>query len=120
MAQSNSVSSGHALVFGASGLAGWGVVDQLLENYPSAGSFSRVTAVVNRPLAIDSSYWPSPSPSGPNLAIVSGVDLTEGTVDKFSALLKQKIKDVATVSHVFYFGKFYKEPGADTCSTYLC
>jgi len=47
----------HALVFGASGVAGWSVVDQILSNYPREGTFSKVTALVNRPLNFEESYW---------------------------------------------------------------
>lgn len=52
MARSKIPPGAHALVFGASGLAGWGVVDQLLENYPAEGTFSKVTALVNRPFSV--------------------------------------------------------------------
>lgn len=88
-----------ALVFGASGLAGWGVVDQLLSNYPSEGTFSKVTALVNRPLKADDSYWPSPSL--PKLSLISGINLTsEGFMDEFVS----KVEDIGSVTHVFYFG----------------
>lgn len=65
----------HALVFGASGLVGWGVVDQLLSNYPAQGTFSKVTALVNRPLDIKDSFWPEESPARPKLELVSGFTL---------------------------------------------
>lgn len=106
MAEEKRTSGAHALVFGASGLAGWGVVDQLMENYPTEGSFSKVTALVHRPLTITESYWPSPSASRPALELVSNINLTEGTVEEFTALLKEKVKDIANVTHVFYFGQF--------------
>lgn len=101
-------SSAHALVFGASGFAGWGVVDQLLESYPDHGTFSRVTALVNRPLDFVDSGWPSPSSSGPELDLVSGIDLTHGTVEEFTALLKERVEGIATVTHVFYFGDIFR------------
>ncbi|KAJ6601319.1 hypothetical protein DFH09DRAFT_969944 [Mycena vulgaris] len=93
--------SAHALVFGASGLAGWGVVEQLLENYPAKGTFSKVTAVVNRPLSVADSFWPTPD--SPTLDLVTGINLTEGTVETFTALLKDKVKDIAAITHVYYF-----------------
>ena len=99
----------HALVFGASGLAGWGVVDQLLENYPTKGTFSKVTALVNRPLSIADSCWPIASPSRPELDLVSNVNLTEGTVGEFTASLKRKVQDIGNVTHAFYFGVFAGE-----------
>ena len=109
MAQPKTIPSNYALVFGASGLAGWAVVDQLLDNYPAEGTFSKVTAVVNRSLSLASSYWPSPSPSRPSLDLVSGVDLlAKGTTEEFLALLKEKVQDIAHVTHVFYFGMFDK------------
>lgn len=75
----------HALVFGASGLAGWGLVNQLLSNYPALESFARVTALVNRPLSVDRSCWPISE--RPHFQLVSGVDLSkEGhTEEEFSA-----------------------------------
>ncbi|KAJ7124438.1 hypothetical protein C8R44DRAFT_703904 [Mycena epipterygia] len=93
--------SAHALVFGASGLAGWGVVEQLLENYPAEGTFSKVTAVVNRPITIADSLWPTPA--SPTLDLVTNINLTEGTVEEFTALLKEKVKDISAVTHVYYF-----------------
>ena len=95
----------HALVFGASGLAGWGVVDQLLDNYPVEGTFTKVTVLVNRPLSVADSFWPSPSSSRSKLEVVSNVNLTEGSIEEFTALLKGKVEDIAKVTHAFYFGK---------------
>ena len=104
MAQSESGTGAHALVFGASGLAGWGVVDQLLSNYPTQGAFSQVTALVNRPFDVADSYWPSPSPSRPKLQLVPHVDLLKGSVEDFTALLKRQVEDIGSVTHAFYFG----------------
>lgn len=98
----SSTKSAHALVFGASGLAGWGVVDQLLSNYPFEGTFSKVTALANRPLNVEDSYWPSPSL--PKLNLVSGINLTsEGFAHEFAS----KVEDLGSVTHVFYFGVFF-------------
>ena len=109
MAQHTTPSTNHALVFGASGLAGWAVVDQLLQNYPASGTFSKVIALVNRPLSLASSHWPGPSPSRPSLDLISGVNLlAEGTIEEFSETLKEKVQDIANVSHAFYFGMFDK------------
>jgi hypothetical protein len=96
-AQSKVVSNAHALVFGASGLAGWGVVDQLLNHYPAEGTFSKVTASAKRPLNISESYWPSPT--SPELELVSRVNLAEGTVEEFTVLLKGLVQDIANVTH---------------------
>lgn len=99
----------HALVFGASGLCGWAVVDQLLSNYPSRGTFSKVTALINRPFSVADSYWPdaspSPSQSRPELDLVSNMDLTQGSVEDFTEMLKGKVEDIGGVTHAFYFGE---------------
>ena len=104
MAQSESAKGAHALVFGASGLAGWGVVDQLLSNYPAQGAFSQVTALVNRPFDLADSYWPSPSPSRPKLQLVPHVDLLKGSIEDFTAFLKREVEYIGSVTHAFYFG----------------
>ena len=95
----------HALVFGASGLAGWGIVNQLLSNYPAAGSFAKVTALVNRQLDLKTSYWPIGEQ--PKFRLVPGVDLAkEGrTEEEFSDWLKSHVEDIEDVTHVFYFRK---------------
>ena len=106
MAQSEFKSGAHALVVGASGVAGWAVVDQILEQYPNPGTFSTVTALVNRPLTVADSGWPELSPQLPQLDLVSGIDLTTGTADEFNVILNEKVTDVSRVTHVFYFGRF--------------
>lgn len=100
------MSGNHALVFGASGLAGWAVVDELLSNYPAHGTFRKVTALVNRPLKLEDSWWPAPSPDRPELELIAGVNLLNGSVEEFTAFLKDKVKDVGAVTHVFYFGQY--------------
>ena len=104
MTQSAPAAAAHALVFGASGLAGWGVVDQLLSNYPAQDTFSQVTALVNRPFSVADSHWPSPSLSQPRLQLVSHMDLLKGSVQDFTALLKREVGDIKNVTHAFYFG----------------
>ena len=106
MVQFEAQSGAHALVVGASGVAGWAVVDQIIEHYPNQGAFSTVTALVNRPLTVADSGWPEHSPSRPQLDLVSGIDLTSGTADEFGNVLEEKVKDVSRVTHVFYFGRF--------------
>ncbi|KAL1645015.1 hypothetical protein SLS58_004086 [Diplodia intermedia] len=98
------MSGNHALVFGASGLAGWAVVDELLSNYPAPATFRKVTALVNRPLKLEDSWWPTPSPDTPDFELVTGVNLLN---EEFTAFLKDKVNDIDTVTHVFYFA--YKQ-----------
>jgi len=94
----------HALVIGASGLIGWAVVDQLFEPYPSPSPFRKVTALVNRPLKLEDSFWPNHAHGRPELTLVSGVNLTYED-DEFVELLKENMEDIESVSHLFYFGK---------------
>ncbi|KAI4171867.1 MAG: hypothetical protein LQ343_003944 [Gyalolechia ehrenbergii] len=93
----------HALVFGASGLVGWGVVDQLLSNYHAQGTFRKVTALVNRPFDIQDSLWPKQPSATPKVQLVSGVNLTQANVENLTKLLKASIEDIEKVTQVFYF-----------------
>ncbi|KAL2867425.1 uncharacterized protein BJX67DRAFT_372039 [Aspergillus lucknowensis] len=90
----------HAIVFGAAGLLGWAVVNQLLSGYPSSKPFSRVTAVLNRPVSREELYWPSGSVS---LHIVSGINLLQGTGNDLAKQLKEKVIGADGITHVFYF-----------------
>lgn len=94
----------HAIVFGASGLIGWAIVDQLLRSYPQAGSFSKVTAVTNRPLDLSESHWPQPDPQQPTLQLVSGIDLRHGDAAELAESLKRAVKDIESVTHIYYLG----------------
>lgn len=91
----------HALVFGASGITGWSIVDQILKGYPDANTFDKVTALTNRPLSVEDALW---TPSD-KLQLVSGIDLnTPKGQEGLEAEMKEKIKDVDTVTDVFFFG----------------
>ncbi|KAK1658391.1 hypothetical protein BDP55DRAFT_398416 [Colletotrichum godetiae] len=92
----------HAIVFGASGLLGWATVEQLLSNYPSKGSFEKVTAVMNRPISESDSFWPRESASRPRLQIASGVNLI-GSLEDLTSQLEGKVDKIKGVTHVFYF-----------------
>lgn len=102
----------HALVLGASGLIGWSVVAQLLSGYPSSGTFTRITAVTNRPLSLEESFWPTPNADGPTLELVSGVDLTKSE-EEVEEMLK-KVQGIEGVRVVFYFGAYKSK------AFYLC
>lgn len=95
----------HALVVGASGLIGWSTVNELLSQDTS---FGKVTALVNRPLSLQDSFWPAQAPGQPTFSLVSGVNLLCSD-DEFVNLLKEKVPDADTVSHVFYFGQCRQE-----------
>jgi nucleoside-diphosphate-sugar epimerase len=96
--------SNRAIVFGAAGLLGWSAVNQLLSGYPTSRSFSRVTAVLNRSVPEAELHWPSEEPDRPQLQIVSGIDLLQGTGDDLAKQLKEKVEGVEQITHVFYFG----------------
>ena len=96
--------SRHALVIGASGLAGWGVVNALLSNYPSQNTFQSVTACVNRPIAVEATQWPVDK--APSLHLIHGVDLTKGSSKDLESMLKTKMGDsLERVTQVYYYGK---------------
>ncbi|KAI5455960.1 hypothetical protein BGZ63DRAFT_397180 [Mariannaea sp. PMI_226] len=93
----------HALVFGATGLIGWAVVDQLLSRYPAASPFSSVTAISNRPVSDSNSFWTKPDGDheSPTLRLVSGINLGN---DDLTAQLRDRVGgDLGRVTHVFYF-----------------
>lgn len=103
----------HAIVFGAAGLLGWSVVNQLLSGYPRPGAFSKVTAVVHRPIAEADLCLPEPCPQRPELQIVSGIDLLHGSGEALARQLAEKVPDAGRITHVFYFGTYSAPRGSD-------
>ena len=97
----SSSTGNHALVFGASGISGWAVVNQILSDYPAKGGFSAVTALTNRPLPVEYALWPKDS----RLDIVSGLDLMKGSQQELEASIKEKIKGIENVTQVYFFCK---------------
>lgn len=94
-------SQNHALVFGATGLIGWAVVDQLLSGYPTSTTFASVTGVSNRPVDASRTFWSGELETRPELQLVSGVDLKSGNV---LGQLREKVAGIEKTTHVFYFG----------------
>lgn len=94
----------HALIFGASGISGWSLLNQCL-SYPSATTFRRVTGLCNRPLAKEESFLPDDS----RLRIVPGIDLT-ASVDIVIEQLKTKVEEVEMVDVVFFCGRLGMAP----------
>lgn len=81
----------HALVMGASGSAGWALVDELLKGY---GDFGSVSALVNRPLTLEGAGW---TPSADcSLQIISAVDLTRAGDDWC-----HRVDNISKISHIF-------------------
>jgi hypothetical protein len=90
-----------AVVYGASGVSGWSFVNEILNDYPQAGVWDEVYALTNRPLTQEASCWPLDS----RLNIVSGVDLLKGSQEDLETELKEKIRNVDKVTHVYYLGE---------------
>jgi hypothetical protein len=90
----------HALIYGASGISGWAITNALLGNDKHASQFSKITALTNRPLTREQALWPQ----NDKLQIVSGLDLlTEKGQNGLEQEMRERIKDVESVSHVYFF-----------------
>lgn len=87
-----------ALIFGASGVTGWAFVNEILNDYPKKGTWTKVHALTNRPLSLEDSKWPKDS----RLNIVSGIDLLKGSQEELEKTMKEKIEGVEEVTHVYY------------------
>ncbi|GKZ27356.1 hypothetical protein AbraIFM66951_005098 [Aspergillus brasiliensis] len=92
----------HAIVYGASGLIGWALINQLLSPYPAPGTFQKVTAVTNRPLDPSETYWPEADVHRPRLQLASGVDLRAWGRDQLVEWLKTVVENSEGVTHVYY------------------
>ncbi|KAK7189133.1 uncharacterized protein CC84DRAFT_833446 [Paraphaeosphaeria sporulosa] len=93
----------HALIYGASGISGWAIVNSILNGYPSKDAFTKVSALVNRPLTREMALWPD----DPRLQIVSGIDLLKGSQEELEKTLKEKVPDVDSVTQVYFYS--YKQ-----------
>lgn len=89
----------HALVFGASGITGWAIVNAIVNGYPSPETFGRVTALTNRPLSQDVAQWPALE----KLQVVSGLDLLRGDQATLELEMKRHVPGIDTVTHVYFF-----------------
>ncbi|OGM49567.1 hypothetical protein ABOM_001734, partial [Aspergillus bombycis] len=86
----------YALIFGASGISGWSLMNQTL-TYPTPTTFRRITGLCNRPLSKEDTLLPDDR----RLNIVPGVDLTE-SVEAVVDQLKSKVEGIETVDIVFF------------------
>jgi hypothetical protein len=91
----------HALIYGASGITGWAIVNQLLQNNANSDQFSRVTALTNRPLDHKDTLWPQSA----KLLLTTANIMHEGGQKGLENDLKSKVKDISTVTHVYFFGR---------------
>ena len=87
----------HALVFGASGISGWGVITQLL-SYPTKETWGSIVGLTNRPLSKPDALLPDDA----RLSLVSGVDLSGSEASVIEAL-KEKVPTIGTITHVFFY-----------------
>lgn len=90
-----------ALVFGATGVSGWALVNEILHDYPDKGIWNRVHALCNRPLDLSRSFWPDDK----RLNIVPGVDLLQGNQAELEAKIASRIPEVENITHVYYLGE---------------
>ncbi|KAL7757111.1 hypothetical protein ACKLNR_014104 [Fusarium oxysporum f. sp. zingiberi] len=86
----------HALIFGASGISGWSLLNQA-RVYPSRTAFARITGTTNRPTSIGQLQIPHDD----RIQLASGIDLTK-SVNEVVATLREKVPHIETVSHVFF------------------
>jgi nucleoside-diphosphate-sugar epimerase len=91
----NQDSAKTALVFGASGIIGWGVTNNLLD-FPTPTTFEHIIALTNRPLTKAQALWPNNS----RLEVHSGIDLST-SVDIVTSQLRQ-ISHIAQVTHIYF------------------
>jgi hypothetical protein len=88
-----------ALVFGASGISGWAVTNNLL-SYPSSTTFSRVVGLTNRPMDLANSQLPI---DDARLELYSGLNL-RGEQPGVIEYLKATVPNIQDVTHVYYLG----------------
>ncbi|THZ50229.1 hypothetical protein D6C90_02777 [Aureobasidium pullulans] len=88
----------HALIYGASGISGWSLLNQT-RIYPTPTTFSRITGTTSRPFSLEKAQIPQDE----RIKIASGIDLTK-SADQVAAALKEKVEDISTVTHVFFTG----------------
>lgn len=90
----------HALVFGATGIQGWAVVNQILNGYPSEDAFEKVTALTNRPIT-EKMLWLESK----KLNIVSGINLlTDKGQEGLEKEMQERIPNMESITHMFFFG----------------
>jgi hypothetical protein len=95
---SSSHTTYRALVFGASGITGWGIVQEAL-TYPTPTTFDKVIGLTNRPLTKAEALLPEDE----RMVLYSGINLSAG-VEAVQASLSQ-IEGIGGVSHVYFGGK---------------
>lgn len=70
-------------------------------SYPTPTTFEKITAMTNRPVTKEKALLPA---NEHRIRLVTGIDFTR-PVDEVKNLLKDKVADIDTVTHVIYTGK---------------
>lgn len=86
----------HALVFGASGVSGWGIMHELV-SYPTPTTWTSITGLTNRQLSPAEAHLPDDL----RITLASGIDLTK-PASEIAQLLKEKVKNIDKITHVFF------------------
>jgi nucleoside-diphosphate-sugar epimerase len=84
----------HALVFGASGITGWAIMNNALM-YPSPNTFERIVGLTHRPLSAAESQLPQV----PRIELYSGIDLSKR--DTIIQKL-QEVREIEKITHVYF------------------
>lgn len=98
---SNTSHEGHtALVFGASGISGWAVMQNLL-SYPSPDTFRRIVGLTNRPMSkADGNF----AEDDKRIELYSGFDLRQ-ELGGVKTQLTNTVPRLQELTHVYYCGK---------------
>jgi hypothetical protein len=91
------IKASRALVFGASGITGWAIIQEAL-HYPSSNTFDRVIGLTKRPLTKSDASLPDDE----RLLLHSGIDLTSELNSLVEGL--KKINGIDEVTHVYFAG----------------
>lgn len=76
-------------------------------SYPTPTTFDKITAMTNRPMTKEKALLPA---NEDRVRLVSGIDFTR-PVDEVKDLVKEKVTDINTVTHVIYTGKLRSKNG---------
>lgn len=87
-----------ALVFGVSGITGWGLANAAL-SYPTPDTFDQVIGLANRPLSKEDANLPDDA----RLKLYSGVNLSQSVEEIVKAL--KGIKAMEKTTHVYFSGE---------------
>ena len=74
---------------------------------PTEDYISKVTAWAAGPFSLADSHRQSPSSSRPKLDVVTNLNIAEGSMQRFTALLREEVEVIARAAratHAFYFG----------------